>query len=277
MMAATSNPGLPPAFIGLGWLDDHPEAILCDARAYLDGRHGYDAYRQGHIPGARFVDLDTVLAGPPGPIIGRHPLPDAADFADSLSDLGIGAHDLVIAYDDAGGMMAGRLVWMLRVLGQPAAVLDGGLDAWCHAGRPLEAGVGATPRRQPVPVRPWPTDAIADADQVQAHLDAGGTVVDSRAAERYRGEVEPIDPRAGHIPGAINLPFSYNTVDQFIRPIDELQARFATAGVDANTIFYCGSGVSACLNVLAAEYAQGARPLLYVGSWSGWSSDPTRP
>lgn len=251
-----------------------PTPYLLDVRWYLDGRDGHQAYRQGHIPGARFIDLDSVLAAPPSPAEGRHPLPTPQVFADGLSELGVGDHDIVVAYDDLGGMVAGRLVWMLRILGFPAALLDGGLSAWTG---PLETGDPSPAKPAPRTVMDWPSNAMATADEVATHLDNGGVVIDARSPERYRGDSEPVDPRAGHIPGAINTPFNSN-LDSEGRFIDRaaLRSRFEAAASDDNPIVYCGSGVSACHNVLAMEAAGMNRPRLYVGSWSQWSSDPGR-
>lgn len=231
------------------------------------------AYLAGHLPGAVFVDLDEVLAGAPGPVVGRHPLPPPEVFADGLGAAGIAEGAVVVAYDDAGSVPAARLVWMLRVLGQDAAVLDGGLAAWSG---PLERGdVTAPPvRRRP---RPWPPAAIAGADEV-AVAAAAGQVIDSRSAERYRGEASPLDPRPGHVPGARSLPYTGSLgPDGRLRSDADLRARFDAVEAGDGTIFYCGSGVSACVNLLAAEHAGVGRGRLYVGSWSGWASDPDRP
>lgn len=251
---------------------DAPALVICDVRAYLDDREGRDSFLAGHLPGARFVDLDTVLAAEPGPGVGRHPLPTPEVFAAGMSAAGIGHDTPVVAYDDAGGMIAGRLVWMLRIFGQPAALLDGGIDAW-----PGELTTDVPPVA-PVPhsPRPWPLNATVDADEVEEIIADGGLVVDSRAAARYRGEVEPIDPKAGHVPGAVNLPFADNLVDGRFRTTDELRKRFGALHADENTVWYCGSGVSACHNLLAAEAAGFGLGKLYVGSWSGWSSDDER-
>ena len=244
------------------------DAVVCDCRAYLDEREGIDAYRAGHIPGARFIDLETVVSGPveSGSGKGRHPLPDSAVFADSLGRAGIGHNSTVVAYDDVGGAIAARLVWMLRAVGQDASVLDGGLGAW---GEPLETGES---RVEPVEhnERPFPRDAFVSAGDVAAVIERDGLVVDSRGADRYAGLVEPIDRFAGHIPGAINLPFVENLDDGRVRPIDDLTTRFEAAGVNADTVFYCGSGVTACHNLLAVEASGLGRAKLYVGSWSGW-------
>ena len=193
-----------------------------------------------------------------------------------MSRHGIGTDATVVAYDDAGGMSAGRLVWMLRVLGQPAALVDGGLSAWADAELTV---VPSTPDRAERDAVPWPTAALAGAGDVAGRQ--GSTVlVDARAPERYRGEVEPVDTRAGHIPGAVNVPFAGNLGDATrFAPAGELRDRFAAAGIDEGTdvIVYCGSGVSACHDVLAMERAGLPRPRLYVGSWSQWSADPARP
>lgn len=273
---------LPPPIVSTDWLAARladqetggPTVRLVDVRYYLDGRSGRRAYAEGHLPGASFVDLDQVLAGPASPEAGRHPLPTPEIFARGLAAAGIGDGDLVVAYDDLGGMAAGRLVWMLRITGQPASLLDGGIPGWTGA---LETG-----EHQPEPAsreaRPWPVEALATAAEVEAHLAAGGVVVDSRAAERYRGDVEPIDPRAGHVPGAVNGPFSDNLDDDGrFRSAADLAGRFESLGADGTAIFYCGSGVSACHNLLAMEASGHRLPRLYAGSWSQWSADDTRP
>ncbi len=244
--------------------------VVCDVRWYLDGPSGIDAYRAGHIPGAVFVDLDAHLAGPPSAAAGRHPLPEPADFADALGGLGIGPAHTVVAYDDVGGMVAGRLVWMLRILGQSAALLDGGLDAW--------AGPRATGETKPTPVdcqaRPWPDSALVDIGQADIWVDRG-ILLDARGAERYRGETEPVDSRAGHIPGARSAPFADNlSAEGRFRSTDQLRERYAALGVtDAGeAVVYCGSGVSACHDLLAMEHAGLGRGRLYPGSWSQWSA-----
>jgi thiosulfate/3-mercaptopyruvate sulfurtransferase len=274
-MTPTPDPvGALPPVVDAGWLAEHrDEVLVCDVRWYLDGRSGRAAYDAGHLPGAVFVDLDGVLAATASPTAGRHPLPAPDELASALGRLGLGEHRPVVAYDDAGGMVAARLVWMLRVLGQPAAVLDGGLAAWTG---PLSVEpVELAPVERPVV--PWPTSAVAGADEVARHLQGGGVVIDARAPERYRGDSEPIDPRAGHIPGAVNLPFAGNLDDGRFRPAEELRARYSEVGADAEAIVYCGSGVSACHDVLAMEQAGLGRPRLFVGSWSAWSADPGRP
>ena len=256
----------------------HPQAgnlAIVHVGTTMTGHDPYQTYLDGHLPGARFVSLNDDLADTPAPIVGRHPLPAAASVQDVLARLGISADTRVVAYDDRNGAFAARLVWMLRLLDQPAALLDGDRDAW-----PGALATGPAPDT-PVPAdRPnidWPAGALADADTVAAHIATGGVVIDSREPARYRGEVEPIDAVAGHVPGAINLPFGDNLVDGRWRPASELATRFEALGDDPNAIVYCGSGVTACHNALAIEAAGLPRPRIYVGSWSGWSSDPDRP
>lgn len=253
-------------------------AVLVDVRYYLDGRDGRAAYAAGHLPGARYIDLDTALADPPGGPAGRHPLPHPQRFADALGAAGIATDDVVVAYDDADAVPASRLVWMLRVLGHDAAVLDGGLAAAATSLGPggLETGwpsIAPFPR----PAEPWPESATVDADEVAALIAAGAVVADSRAASRYDGEPHPLDTASGHIPGARSIPFALAVIDGHFDTPESLRRRFASEGVDAGAAFYCGSGVSACVNILAAERAGLGRPRLYVASWSGWTADPDRP
>jgi thiosulfate/3-mercaptopyruvate sulfurtransferase len=243
--------------------------VLVDVRSYLDGRSGRDAYLRGHLPGAVFADLDHDLAAHGAPATeGRHPLPDPASFAAAMAALGVGDDDTVVGYDDAGGVMAARLVWMLRATGHDAALLDGGFDAYDGE---LETGPAS---RAPAvfTVRPWPADRLADVD------DAAGSsfvVLDARQGERFRGETEPIDPRAGHIPGARSLPCRENLdADGRFRPVAELRERFAAVGVGPGTpvVSYCGSGVTACHNLLALEHAGLGVGRLYPGSWSQYAN-----
>ncbi len=253
--------------------------VFADVRWYLDGRDGRAAYERGHLPGAVFVDLDHDLSDHDQPATaGRHPMPRAEAFAAAMSRLGIGDTDTIIAYDDSGGGSAGRLVIMLRWLGVNAALLDGGIAAWPGA---LETGSGV--RRPPAAFapRPWPADRFADADEVAA-LAAGGeaVVLDARAAERFRGESEPVDPRPGHIPGARSAPWQDNLgpAGTFADPAT-LRARFTEVGLTGSeeVVCYCGSGVSACALLLALEHAGITRTRLYAPSWSGWAADPARP
>ena len=248
--------------------------VLLDVRWALDGSTGEHSYLAGHLPGAVYVDLDTELAAPASPAAGRHPLPAPEDFAATLRRVGITEDARIVAYDDTDGGPAARLVWMLRALGHDASVLSGGVHAW---NGPLETGP-VTPEPTEVPVRDWPTESLASADEVAAA--DGAVVIDARAPERYRGEVEPIDPRAGHVPGAVNLPYPGNLDEERrFRPAEELRERFSAAGVTAEgeTIVYCGSGVTATHDLLALEAAGFRRARLFPGSWSQWSADPDRP
>jgi thiosulfate/3-mercaptopyruvate sulfurtransferase len=253
--------------------------VLADVRWYLDGRDGRAAYEAAHLAGALWVDLDAHLAGHDLPATeGRHPLPTAADFAASMGAHGIGDDTIVIAYDDNAGLTAGRLVVMLRMLGRDAAVLDGGLVSWIAEGRPVISGPTPTPTAAVFTATPWPADRLASADETAAHAAAGGPVLDARAAERFTGEVVAIDPRPGHIPGARNAPWpAVLGADGHFLPTERLLAHYAALGADdadAAPIAYCGSGVSACMNVLAMEHAGLTTPRLYVASFSGWSADP---
>lgn len=263
-----------PPVVDLAWVTRRPAVVWIDARAYLDGgaARGRVAYRAGHVPGARFFDRDVCGAAPPSAAKGRHPLPSPETFADCCSQLGIAPPATVVAYDDTGGAAAARVVWLLRAVGVDAALLDGGIAAWEG---PLETGEPAPVPPARFPPRPWPPELIADADDTAAAT----LVVDARAPERYRGEVEPIDAKAGHIPGARNVPFEGN-LDAAGRwlPAGALRARYEAAGVtdDRDAVVYCGSGVTACHDLLAIERAGLGRKRLYPGSWSQWSSDPTR-
>jgi thiosulfate/3-mercaptopyruvate sulfurtransferase len=261
-------------FVSAEWLQSHLAAVVpADVRWYLDGRSGRAAYDAGHLPRAVFIDLDTVLAGAPGPAAGRHPLPEPAEFAAALGALGIGDGDTVIAYDDAGGVTAARLGWMLRAIGHEAAVLDGGLAAWPG---PLETNATTRPSTT-FTARPWPADLLASIEDAAS---PDNVVLDARARERYRGEVEPVDPRAGHIPGARSFPCRENLdpAGRLLREA-ELRARLGAIGVEVDTavVSYCGSGVNACHNLLVLEHLGLGRGRLYPGSWSQWSSDPARP
>ncbi|MEO1056517.1 MAG: rhodanese-like domain-containing protein [Actinomycetota bacterium] len=257
---------LPPIIdeAGLAALD---AVLLADVRWYLDGADGHAAFVAGHRPGAVWVDLDSWLASPPTAADGRHPFPPAAVFGEGMRAIGLSDGQPLVAYDDREGVPASRLVWMLRLIGHPAALLDA---RW-----PPDRVESGEVRVEPghFTTRSWPVDRLVDADHAGAAAASGGVVIDARAAARYRGETEPIDARAGHIPGAINLEFADNLVGGRFRSSSELAARFADVG-DA-PIVYCGSGVSACHNLLALE-SVGVRGRLYPGSWSQWSSDPSR-
>ena len=265
---------LPGPVVDAAWLTDHLDAVVvCDTRWYLDGRSGRSAYDGGHIPGARFVDLDADLSAPAG-TRGRHPLPSPDHFAAAMGRLGIDRTSLVVAYDDAGGMVAGRMWWMLDSLGVNCSVLDGGIDAWQGA-LAFEAPTVQPATFEPAP---WPSDRFITADDVAA-LDPDTVLIDARSSERYRGDENSVDPRFGHIPGAASAPFAENLADGRLKGIDELGAHYEALGVNAETevVAYCGSGVSACMDLLALRLAGVDQTRLYVGSWSEWGADPDRP
>ena len=266
-----------PPIVTFEELAGRTDVVLCDVRWYLDRTPGRNKYNEGHIPGSIFVDLDEHLATLPRKSEGRHPLPAAASFAASLGSLGISHEDPVVAYDDSGGMSAGRLVWMLRVLGHDAALLDGGLQGWVGDLETLPRVRDAVDH----PIREWPTELFADADAAAlAGNDPSQVLIDARSPDRFSGENEPVDPKAGHIPGAINLPFSQNlSPDGFFESPEQLRQRFENAGCTEGsaTVMYCGSGVSACNNLLAFEHAGLGKALLYAGSWSQWSNGADRP
>jgi thiosulfate/3-mercaptopyruvate sulfurtransferase len=265
--------------------------VLIDVRWRLGGPAGIGSYQSGHLPGAVYVDLDRQLAGEPGDG-GRHPLPATADFESAMRAAGVSDGSEVVVYDDSDGTVAARAWWMLRFYGhQNVRVLDGGFRAWAAAGQPASTA----------DARPGPGDFTARPGQLPvldaagaAGLARSGILMDARAPARYRGETEPIDPVAGHIPGAISAPTAENvTSDGLFRPAADLRARFADLGIvtrqpgadgraardaDASPAVgaYCGSGVTAAHEVLALELA-GVRAALYVGSWSGWIADTARP
>lgn len=238
---------------------------------------GLESYLAGHLPRAYYLHLDRDLSGEiiPGKT-GRHPLPDMGDFARRISAYGLKATTQVVCYDDKGGGIAARLWWMLRALGHEAvAVLDGGIQAWEAAGHALETGQ-QLPEVEETSAAPHLAPALVprtcDRAQVEElRQDTAQCLIDSRTAPRYRGEEEPIDPVAGHIPGAINLPWPDNLRDGKFKPREELKIRFAELVDKADqNIFYCGSGVTACHNILAFTHAFGEMPGLYPGSWSEW-------
>jgi thiosulfate/3-mercaptopyruvate sulfurtransferase len=250
--------------VDASWLSDHPEAVLADVRWYADGRSGRDAYEKDHLPGAVFVDLDRHLAGPPSPSRGRHPLPDPEVFAAGMREAGIGDGDVVVAYDDDSGAICARLVWMLRVTGHAAAMLDGGITAWKG---PRDHGVTTRPPAE-FTATPWPVELLAQMDDLDA-----APVLDARPADRYRGENEVLDRRPGHIPGARSLPARDNSDDRgVLLPVPELRARLTAAGVTPGWVSSCGSGVTACHTLLLAEHLGLPQGRLYPGSWSQWAA-----
>lgn len=281
-------------------LHDRVPPVVLDVRWRLGGPTGRADHAAAHLPGAVFVDLDTELAAPPGPG-GRHPLPDPSALQEVLRRAGIGAGAAVVAHDDDTGAVAARAWWLLRWAGVPAgrvAVLDGGYRAWTAAGLPVTADP-ARPRPGDLVVRPGGMPVV-DADGAAA-LAGAGVLLDARAGARYRGETEPVDPVAGHVPGAVNAPVTdhLDATGRWLPPaaLAERYRRLGVApapggahdsahdgapdGADQAVGAYCGSGVTAAAVVLALEYA-GLRPpgrpaALYAGSWSEWSADPRRP
>ena len=251
--------------------------VLIDARWSLAGPRGIDAYRAGHLTGARFVDLDTELAGRAG-AGGRHPLPEPADFESLMRRLGVSSDSSVVVYDAADGVPAARAWWDIRYFGHhDVRVLEGGYAAWVAAGLPVTTAEPAVLVGDFVS-RPGGLP-ILDADSA-ARLATDGRLVDVRAGERFRGEVEPVDPIAGHIPGAVNVPTTGN-VGPDGRFLDgpTLASRFASAGIGgaAEVGAYCGSGVNAAHTAFAMTLAGLPTPALYVGSWSNWIADSRRP
>ena len=257
-----------------------PPTVL-DVRWSLAGPPARELYAAGHLPGAVFVDLDTDLAGAPG-AGGRHPLPEPAALQAALRRLGVRRDQPVIAYDAADGSIAARLWWLLRWAGhESVAVLDGGFAAWQAEGRQVST---VQPKVEPgdLAIRPG-SMPVLDADDA-ASLARTGSLLDARAPQRYRGEVEPIDPRAGHVPGALNAPYTdhLGPDGRWLAPA-ELARHFAELGVRPGQPVgaYCGSGVTAAAVVLALELAEvtsAAQPAaLYAGSWSHWCTDPSRP
>lgn len=260
-----------------------PSLRVVDARFSLaDPQSGAQLYAQAHLPGALYADLNRDLSDLGRTGHGRHPLPDGDAFAARLGEWGIGPQTRVVVYDAGdGSMAAARLWWLLRLIGHAhVQVLDGGFAAWQAAGLPVTA---ALPQVSPLPPYPGRFDRsrIASVEEVQARLKhAPGWLIDARAGERFRGEVEPLDPVAGHVPGAVNRPFALNVHDGRLRPADDLRAALQPLiGTHApdEVVLMCGSGVTACHLLLAMDVAglEGAR--IYADSWSGWVSDPSRP
>lgn len=254
-----------------------PVPVILDVRWQLGGPPGIEDYRAGHIPGAVFTDLNADLAGPAG-AGGRHPLPAAADFQESMRRLGVSDGTPVVVYDGATSAAAARAWWLLRYFGHPdVRVLDGGYRAWTEAGRPSETGDSPAAAPGDFTARPGHLPLL-DAGGAAA-LAKSGVLLDARAGERFRGETEPVDPVAGHIPGAVSAPTTDNVAeDGTFLPRKKLAARFRSLGADTASEVgaYCGSGVTAAHEVLALSLA-GITAALYVGSWSEWVTDPSRP
>ena len=262
--------------------------VAIDRCVVIDCRHdllkpqaGIEAYTAGHIPGARFLSQDTDLAGPKNGRNGRHPLPERETLAARLRACGLNRDQQLVAYDAHGGMYAARLWWLARWLGHaPVAVLDGGLDAWRRERLPLATEVPGPGSGNFVPSASL-TRSVGAPEIVSALGSAARLVIDARAGERYRGEVEPMDPVAGHIPGALNRPFASNLrPDGRFKPGPVLQGEFDAllGGRDPGSVIHqCGSGVTACHNLLAMAVAGHPETALYPGSWSEWCSEAARP
>jgi thiosulfate/3-mercaptopyruvate sulfurtransferase len=281
---------LPGPLVEPDWLEGatgSPGLVIADVRWYLDGRSASEAFRAAHLPGAIRVDVDTELSGPTGPGTGRHPLPDRDAFVTAMAARGIGPSTAVVAYDDAGGSIAARLWWMLHVLGWPVAVLDGGLGAWTGAVEtgPVgdlapatpDPGPGAAPRSgvQGIGGAGWPAGTVAGTDEVAAGV---GLLLDARTPARFVGAPGVPDPVPGHVPGAVNAPWTANldpATGRFLPP-EALASRYRSLGAGSDVVASCGSGVTACHDLLALHLA-GLGGRLYPGSWSAWSSDPARP
>lgn len=272
---------LPGPLVDAAWVGAHMGAddlVVADVR-WVAGGTAEDArsrYEAGHLPGAIFLGIDGDLAAPAFEGPGRHPLPSPEAFAATMTRVGIGDGSVVVTYDDARGSLSARLWWMLDALGERVALLDGGLASWSG---PLETGPAAAsaPAGGFTP-RPWPAGAIVDADDVARALGEGAVVLDARTSERYRGEVEPLDPVAGHIPGAVSAPWTGNLdgTGRFLGAA-ELRSRFEHLGADAGAIAQCGSGVTSCHHLFAMRLAGLVGGRLYVGSWSDWVHDGSRP
>lgn len=273
-----------PLLVSTTWLAQHlesPNLRIVDVRWYLtEPGRGYAEYRDGHIPGAVYLDIDTDLSAPRGQGPGRHPLPSAEAFAAMAARSGIDATTHVIAYDSVGGGYAARVWWLLRYFSHAhVSLLDGGWQAWQAAGLAEEQSTPTIAPRSFI-AQPQP-DMVVDAACVeQLRHQPGILLLDARAPERYQGLIEPVDARAGHIPGARSAPFAsnLNQAGQMLTP-GQLREHFDALGADQATqlVSYCGSGVTAAHNVFALELAGYPAAVLYEGSWSDWSADPQRP
>lgn len=259
-----------------------PQWVIFDCRHDLkDSEKGERLYRQGHVPGAHFAHIDTDLSGEKSGSNGRHPLPSPAAFAAFLARHGVTHTSAVVAYDDVGGPFASRLWWMARWIGlQHVYLLDGGIPKWVEEGRTLAQDI---PVARPVALQAEPDSGmLSSTAEIEAHLnDQAFALIDARSPERYWGEFEPIDPVAGHIPGAVNRFCMFNlNGDMTFRPAAEIREEFLdlmSGRQPENVRHQCGSGITACLNIFAMEYAGLKGSKLYPGSWSEWISDPSRP
>ncbi len=260
---------------------DNADLVIVDSRHDLmNPAVGREAYAAGHIPGAIFMSIDDDLSAPKNGSNGRHPLPTPETFAATLGAKGISNTSRVVVYDGGNAMYAGRLWWMLRWLGHSdVCVLDGGMAQWQKEGRAVET----QPNTRPATTFSGRTNdamRLTAAQTLAAINDSGQRILDARSLERYRGEFEPVDPVAGHIPGAFNRAFALNLRDGVFKPAAELRGEFETvlAGRSPEQLIHqCGSGVSACANIIAMEHAGLTGSKLYAGSWSEWCADPARP
>ncbi len=285
MPLLTVDKGAPTALVSTEWLDQHlddAQVRVVDVRWYLFDRDktGRSEFLKGHIPGAVHMDIEHDLSSPRGKGPGRHPLPTPEIFADAASQAGIAKDTHVIAYDDLGGASAARLWWLLRYFGhERVSLLDGGITAWVAEGRPLETAIRSFPQTRFI-AKPNP-QMVVDGEMVDTLRQAPqALVLDVRVPERYQGKIEPIDPLAGHVPGAKNAPIQGNLrPDQRFLAHVELRRRFEELGAKEGTtiVSYCGSGVNACQSIFALHLAGFKDTLLYEGSWSDWSSTPGRP
>jgi thiosulfate/3-mercaptopyruvate sulfurtransferase len=274
----------PSPLVDVAWLAAHlsdPRVRVADVRWYLSGKRGADEYARGHVPGAAYVDLDRDLAAPHGHGPGRHPLPSPADLARVLSRIGVARDTLVVAYDDAGGAIAARLWWLLRWCGHGGGrVLDGGIGAWTAQGHGLTTDV---PTFEPAPLLDLaPGGGVVDKAEVdRLRAERGTVLLDARARERFEGRSEPVDARPGHIPGARSAPFAENlsAPSGTMKPVEALHERYRSLGaIEAEAVVcYCGSGVTACHDLLALALAGREDALLYEGSWSDWARDASLP
>jgi len=262
---------------------DDRELRIMDCRFVLSQPIvGRESYLQGHIPGAVYADLDVDLAAAVGPGTGRHPLPDATELASTFGRLGVSADTRVVVYDETSGALAARAWWLLRWLGhEQVTLLDGGLGRWQASGGPLEEGEVTFPtvHFDAIPRNDWvlATDEILQS----AERDSNSLLIDARDEARYRGEIEPIDKVAGHIPGSVNLPFQRSLNDDGTwktgAELKKMWGKVLKENPEAHLSVMCGSGVTACHLIISARLAGIAEPRLYVGSWSEWITDPTRP
>ncbi|MFP5410969.1 MAG: sulfurtransferase [Gammaproteobacteria bacterium] len=263
------------------YLDD-PNWVILDCRFTLtDTEAGRQAYLKSHIPGARYVHLDDDLSAPVGEKTGRHPLPDPQALTAKLCEWGVGVNKQVVVYDDSFGAMAVRLWWLMRWLGHPGvALLDGGLPKWTREKRPLSTEP-PVPHKAACACLPEPSQIVTADDVLRASHSGEQLILDARPDRRFSGEFEPLDPVAGHVPGALNRPFEDNLdLDGTFQPPEALREEYQAllkGRAPWQVIHMCGSGVTACHNILAMEIAGLPGSRLYPGSWSEWITDPARP